>query len=982
MMIKRNRLFVVILILLAGWGNVSLAQSLVNVSGVVTSADDGEPLIGAGVVAGPSQGTITSFDGSYQIKVPAGTELVFSAIGFADEKIVVPEGNTFELNVALKPESLQIEDVVVIAYGVRKKGTVSGTVSTVKSEVIADVPAASFDQALQGKSSGLTVISQSGEPSKPAQFMIRGANSIYAGTEPLFVLDGVPISSSDFNALSPNDIESVSVLKDAASASIYGARASNGVVIITTKRGVALDKAKITFRAQYGVSQMTRSNWYMMNTAERIQYEKEVGLTANKNYDILALTDVNWMNEVFNSKAPVQNYELSVNKATDKLNYYVSGGFYDQKGIAQGSTFRRFNLRTNAEVRANDWLKIGTSTMGAYEEASQADDGVYALTTPISASRFMLPYWNPYKANGELATLDDGSWKGTTENPIVWMEKNPVTNKKYKLISTVFAEISPIRNLIVKTQFGVDFSHGTGYLQSFPSLSTNGGIGTAARQSSDALNLTETTTVNYSFEIGKSHSFNVMLGQEAVNYVSEGFNVYSKGQTNDKLTNVSTGTRASSWGDSSSSYSLLAFFLRGEYNYQDTYFADFSVRTDASSRFGKKNRWGVFWSASFMWNAKNLPVLSQADWLTTAKFKINTGTAGNSTIPYYYHLALVSGGPVYGSSEENGIYPSQSGNEELGWEKSWLTDVGINVGFWNRLNLELTFYNKATSDMLMLVPQSYSITGEGSYWKNMGALVNRGVEIGLDAAILRVKSFVLNFNANVTYNKNRITALYNGVTEFVNSTTGFKYMVGHPVSEYYYNRYAGVNPANGTQLWYDKDGNLTDEMLESDKVMTGKSHDPAWWGGFGLDFGWKGLQLSAQFSWMAERWIVNNDRYFDENSAVAQGYNKSRRLLYDRWKQPGDVTDIPKYGEVLQFDDRLLEDASFLRLKNLSLSYSLPKDIIKKSRFFTGLRIYLQAQNLWTITDFSGFDPEVSSNMYQATYPATRQFTFGVEVSF
>ena len=383
-----------------------------------------------------------------------------------------------------------------------------------------------------------------------------------------------------------------------------------------------------------------------------------------------------------------------------------------------------------------------------------------------------------------------------------------------------------------------------------------------------------------------------------------------------------------------------------------------------------------------MWNAKNLPVLSQADWLTTAKFKINTGTAGNSTIPYYYHLALVSGGPVYGSSEENGIYPSQSGNEELGWEKSWLTDVGINVGFWNRLNLELTFYNKATSDMLMLVPQSYSITGEGSYWKNMGSLVNRGVEIGLDAAILRVKSFVLNFNANVTYNKNRITALYNGVTEFVNSTTGFKYMVGHPVSEYYYNRYAGVNPANGTQLWYDKDGNLTDEMLESDKVMTGKSHDPAWWGAFGLDFGWKGLQLSAQFSWMAERWIVNNDRYFDENSAVAQGYNKSRRLLYDRWKQPGDVTDIPKYGEVLQFDDRLLEDASFLRLKNLSLSYSLPKDIIKKSRFFTGLRIYLQAQNLWTITDFSGFDPEVSSNMYQATYPATRQFTFGVEVSF
>ena len=342
----------------------------------------------------------------------------------------------------------------------------------------------------------------------------------------------------------------------------------------------------------------------MMNTAERIQYEKEVGLTANKNYDILSKTDINWLDEVFNDRAPVQNYEISVNRATDRLNYYVSGGFYDQDGIAQSSKFRRYNLRTNTEVKASSWLKVGTSTMGALEEVEQADDGVYALTTPISASRFMLPYWNPYKKNGELATLKDKSWAGTTENPIVWMANNPVTNKKYKVISTAFAEIRPVEGLTVRSQFGVDFTHVTAFMQSFPTLSTNGGIGSAARQSTDALNLTETTTINYTFAVKDIHSFNFMLGQEAVSYSSEGFNVYSKGQTNDKLTNVSTGTRASRWGDSTSSYSLLAFFLRGEYNYNDTYYADFSVRTDASSRFGKKNRWGVFWSGSFMWNAK------------------------------------------------------------------------------------------------------------------------------------------------------------------------------------------------------------------------------------------------------------------------------------------------------------------------------------------------------------------------------------------
>ena len=962
---------------------ISAAAQDFTVSGTVTSQSDGETLIGVQIQQeGVRGGVITDIDGNYTITINGAKEavLVFTYLGMQDQKHTVTAA-THTLNVELAEAANVMDEVVVVAYGVRKKGTIAGSVSTVKSDIVENVPAASFDQALQGQSTGLTVISQSGEPSKAAEFKIRGTNSIYAGTEPLFILDGVPISSSDFNTLSPNDIESVSVLKDAASASIYGARASNGVVIITTKRGLAMDKAKVTLRAQYGISQMTRTKWDMMNTAERIQYEKEVGLTANKDYDLLSKINVNWLDEVFNDRAPVQNYELSVNRATDRLNYYVSGGFYDQDGIAQSSKFRRYNLRTNAEVKASNWLKVGTSTMAAYEEVEQADDGVYALTTPISASRFMLPYWNPYKKNGQLATLQDGSWTGTTENPIVWMANNPVENKKYKVISTAFAEIRPIEGLTIRTQFGVDFTHVTAFMQSFPTLSTNGGIGTAARQSTDALNLTETTTANYSFTVKDSHSFNFMIGQESVSYKSEGFNVYSKGQTNDKLTNVSTGTRASRWGDSTSSYSLSAFFLRGEYNYNDTYYADFSVRTDASSRFGKKNRWGVFWSGSFMWNAK-YNWLKDVSWISNARFKINTGTAGNSTIPNYYHLALVSGGPTYGSQEENGIYPSQSGNEELGWEKSWMTDLGLTFGFWNRLNLEITLYNKKTTDMLMNVPQSYSITGESSYWKNMGALVNRGLELSADASIVRTNDFAFNVNANVTYNKNKITELYNGVTEYVNSTTGFKYMVGHSVSEYYYNRYAGVNPANGEQLWYTKDGEITNVMLESDKVMTGKNHEPAWWGGFGLTFVWKGLQLSGQFSWMAKRYIVNNDRYFDENSAVAEGYNKSRRLLYDRWKKPGDVTDIPKYGEVLQFDDRLLENVSFMRLKNLTLSYSLPQSIMKKTNFFSSARVYVQGQNLWTLTGFSGFDPEVSSNMYQATYPSTRQFTLGLEISF
>ena len=941
-----------------------------------------EPLIGVTIMQeGTNNGVITDIDGSYSIEIKgvAKATLVYSYIGMQSQQhVVTPQ--THKLDITMKSDAQMVDEVVVVAYGVRKKGTIAGSVSTVKSEKMENVPAPSFDQALQGQSAGLTVISNSGEPSKAAVFQIRGTNSINSGTAPLFILDGVPISSADFNTLSPNDIESISVLKDASSTSIYGARAANGVVVITSKRGLSMDKAKVTLRAQYGFSQLARTNWELMNTPERIAFEKEIGIDAGQDYNLLSRTDINWLDMVFNDRAPLQNYEISVNRATDRLNYYVSGGFYDQEGIAQSSEFRRYNQRANAEVKASSWLKIGTNTMSAYEETQQADDGSYTIVTPISASRFMLPYWNPYKKDGSLATIKDGSWAGTSENPILYMEQNPVKYKKYKVLSTVYAEITPIENLTIRSQFGVDYTHTTAFMQSFPSLSVNNGLGTAARRSTDMLSLTETTTANYRFNIKDDHQFNVMLGQEGVDYRYEGFDVYSKGQTNDFLTNVSAGTRASSWADTFSSYAYLSFFLRGEYNYKDLYYADFSVRTDASSRFGKDHRWGTFWSLGFMWNAKQENFLKDIDWLTNAQVALSTGTSGNSEIPNYDHLALVAGGPNY--NDEAGIYPAQSGNEELGWEQTWSNNVGVRLGFWDRANLNVEFYHKKTTNMLMSVPESYAVTGEGYRWKNVGAMVNRGVEITADGDIIRTKDFVWNVSANVSYNMNKLTELYNGVEEYVNSTTGVKFMVGHSVHEFFLNRYASVNPANGDALWYDKDGNITNEYRESDKVMTGKTFDSPWMGGFGTTLSWKGFQLSAQFSWMAKRFVMNNDRFFEESNGLYTVYNQSRRLLYDRWKKPGDLTDIPRYGEVAQLDDRFLENASFMRLKNLSLAYTLPQSLLKKSKFFTSARLYIQGQNLWTITGFNGLDPEVAANVYQAQYPATRQFTFGAELSF
>ena len=958
------------------------AQQRVTVKGVVTDASDSSPLIGVSIITGPGTGVTTGVDGAYTLTVTEGTNLVFQYLGYKTAEWVVPQGQKeLRYDVALELDVDELEEVVVVAYGTRKKGTIAGSVSTVKSEKLESVPAAGFDQALQGQSAGLMVLSNSGEPSKAASFQIRGTNSINSGTAPLFILDGVPISSSDFNAISPADIESVSVLKDASSSSIYGARAANGVVVITTKRGTTSDNAKVTFRSQFGISQLAHGNWNLMNTAERIEFEREIGLDAGKNYDILSKTDVNWLDVVFNDRAILHSYDLSISRATDKMNYYVSGSFYDQDGIAMGSTFRRYNMRANTDVRASGWLRVGTNAMIVFEEVQQAEDGEYALYSPISASRFMLPYWNPYREDGSVASEKDGSWKGTGQNPVEWMENNQQLNKKFKTLATFFAEITPIKDLAIRTQVGADFTNSTAFMQSMPSYAPNNGLGAAGRAAYNTMNLTITNTATYSKNIDNRHTLNFLLGQEGVDYHYEGFQLITEGQNNDYLNNLSSGSRATIWSDVTDSYSYLSFFGRAEYSFDDRYYADFSIRTDASSRFGKSGRWAAFWSVGFMWNARKESFLEGVDWLSNAQLAVSTGTSGNSSIPNYDHLALVGSGANY--NDNMGIYPMQSGNEDLGWEKLWTTNIALHLGFWNRLNADIEFYNKHTTDMLMSVPVSYADKGEGFRWDNIGAMVNRGVELQLNADIIRSRNFVWNISANVSYNKNKITELYGDLDEYEISSTNTKLKKGHSFGEFYINRYAGVNPANGDALWLDVEGNITTEYRESDKVMfEGKSYIAPWQGGFGTSLMWKGFTLSTQFSWVADRWMFNNDRFFEESNGLYSSYNQSRRLLKERWKKPGDVTDIPRYGVTPHMDSRFLENASFLRLKNVMLSYSLPSSMLRKTKFFTAARIYVQAQNLFTLTPFSGLDPEASSNVYKAQYPMSRQYSMGIDLNF
>ena len=981
--IFRHSLLVVCALFVAV-GAMAQTTKKVTVSGVVTAAEDGQPLLGATVVTQSMSGVTTQIDGTYTIEAEAGTVLTFQYIGYQTQTWNVPTGvKEAQCDIALQPDAQVVDDVVVIAYGTRKKGTVTGSVSTVKAAQVEKTPTAAFDQALQGQVAGLSVLSNTGEPSASAVMTIRGTNSINSGTAPLYILDGVPIAASDFNTINPADIESISVLKDASSTSIYGARAANGVIVITTKRGQIDDRPMIEFRTQLGISQMARGKWDLMNTAERIQYEKEIGLTSGQNYNLLSQIDVNWMDEVFNSAAMLQSYELSVSGADEKTNYYLSGGYYSQEGTAAGSLFDRYSGRVNFDRRAAKWLKVGANMMFNFQNIQQADEGAYTLVTPISAARFMMPYWDPHRADGSLASISDGSWKGQGQNPLEWLANNPLSFKKYKMMSTVYGEARPIEGLTLRSQFGLDYGHTTGFGVSYPSYAPNQGSGSASRSSTDGMQLTVTNTINYNFtkQTSRLHSFNFMVGQEGVDYHYEAFSVATAGQNNDLLTNISNGTRATSWSDTTDSdYGFLSFFGRAEYNLDSRYFVELSARADGSSRFGSSRRWAGFWSVGLMWNMRNESFMESASrWLTNAQLSLSTGTSGNSSIPNYVHSALVGGGLDYVG--DAGIAPIQPGNESLGWEKPWTTNLGAHLGFWNRLNVDFEAYYKRTSDMLMEVPKSYTDQGFGYYWDNVGEMINVGAELSVMATLVQTKNFLWTVNANASYNYNEITELYNGVQEYERSNTNTKLVVGHPLGEFYINRYAGVNPVNGDALWYTKDGELTTELRDEDKVLIGKSYIAPWQGGFGTALSWKGLSLSAQFSWVADRYMINNDRYFDESNGRFASYNQSRRLL-DRWKEPGDVTDIPRHGVYTEFDSRLLEDASFLRLKNVMLSYSFKFADNRKRTVIRGVRAYAQAQNLLTFTKFSGLDPEGTSNIYAAQYPMARQFTFGLDLTF
>ena len=634
-----------------------------------------------------------------------------------------------------------------------------------------------------------------------------------------------------------------------------------------------------------------------------------------------------------------------------------------------------------------DWLRVGVNLGLSYEDYETNNfatkgNNPYNVAT---LSRWALPWETPYKI------VDDGNGKwhyGDRKdffdvlglwNPYYLLENQPGQKNKLRLYGNMFEELTPVKGLTLRASQALDaFDYRYRYRQLPAAFNNNSGSASETFQRYSSM--TFTNTAEYKFDVNKVHNATILIGQEAIIYDGSAFGASVSGITDDRLTLLSHGTTPQNPTASIQKKVMNSYFARGEYNYAEKYYLDLSFRTDGSSVFGKNNRWASFFSVGAMWNIKKENFMQSAEWLNELSLKASYGTTGNSAFsgdPYYPSLGLVEVGKYQGGSAF-GISSVQ--NDDLTWEKQKSLNIGISTRMFNRLDLSVDFYNKVTSDMLMTIPYSYT-TGHGSGWGNIGSMYNRGFEVSVQYELFNTKDFYWSIAGNINYNKNQITELFGGRSEYVLPNTGIKYQVGESLGDFYYVRWVGVDPEDGQQIWLDDKGNETKEYSDNYAVFTGKNQYAPWSGGFNTRLSWKGFSVDANFSFMLGKYLIDNDRYFVENPNFVGQFNQSVEMA-NMWTTPGQITDIPAANSTRQFDTHLLENASFMRLKNLTISYSFPESLLSKVGFIKGVRIFGVGRNLWTVTQYKGADPEIDSNLQLGKYPNTRQFAVGAELTF
>ena len=1014
--------------------SLAFAQSR-TISGRVTSGTSG-PVPGVSVyVKGASgNGTQTDATGAYTLSVSNDAKvLVFTFIGFKSKEVPIT-GTT--VNVNLEEENKTLSDVVVVGYGTQSKRDVTGSVASVKSKDLENLPVTSFEQALQGKAAGVQISAQNGKLGQGITVRVRGAASVTAGSEPLYIVDGIPITSGNFSSttaptsaladLNTNDIESIEVLKDASASAIYGARASNGVVLITTKQGKA-GKTLIQFNALGGISTPSNHRAFL-NAEQYVKLMRRAGVgraeddfVNTTDYSTLqeALDDLssivearlnrysagnddyktykvntNWERESFQNNPITQQYDLNLTGGNDKTKFYIGGQALDQNGIIVGNSYKRYSGRLNLTNKVTDFLEVGVnlnfsnsinnrlSNDNAFSSPLQSvalspitpfidpRSGLISGTLPGAASNYPL-YYNPFIG------IDNASYKATV----------------YRTIGKAFANVNIAKGFKFSTDFSIDNlnQNEEAYYGSltFKNTGTSNGYGTNV--STFVINANTNNFFSYNTTFGKS-AFDAILGTSYQKSTTKYSTIEGQDFPSDayvKLGSAATKVVATS---NEGAFSFLSYFFRANYKYNDRYLVGFSVRADGSSRFGENQRYGYFPAGSVAWIASEEDFLKSSEVISLLKLRASYGLTGNAEIGNYSARGLFSGTGAYGGVA--GQIPSRIANPDLTWEKTKQLDLGFDFGLLkNRITGTFDFYQKNTTALLLDVPIPQT-TGFATITQNLGKLKNTGIELGINTENF-VGAFKWSTAITAAINNNKITDL-GGQT--LNSNEINAAIAGQPIGVFYLPEYAGVNQANGDALYYKNtingdgtiDRSTTNNINDAQRIFAGNPN-PKYTFGLNNTISFKNFDLGIFFQGVSGNKIFNaGGQYMSANGS--NGYDNQTVDQMAYWDKPGDITSVPEprlgLGNGAGNSTRYISNGDYVRLKTLTLGYTFPSSVLSKIKL-SKLRLYATAQNLATITGYKGWDPEVNAD-YQSTNinqgvdfysaPQPRVISFGINI--
>lgn len=985
--IKAKLLFVFVLLLTM---TIQLsAQTGMNVTGKIVDAQTKAPIAGVSVVqSGSTSGTITKEDGTFQLQVPANATLLISYVGYTGQQVKVTGGS---LTIALVAEDNLIDDVVVIGYGSVKRKDVTTAISSVSTKDLEQRPIVNVGQAIQGRAAGVSVIQPNGTPGGEMSIRVRGTTSFNGSNSPLYVVDGVPVDNIKF--LSPTDITDIQILKDASSAAIYGSRAANGVVLITTKSG-SVGQAKISFNGQL-THNLVNNKFDVLNTQQYRDLQNEIGIVKLPDH----LTDqTDWFKETYKT-GRVENYQVSISDGTEKLKYYLSGGYLNEKGVLDVAYFKRYNFRANIENNLRSWLKVNANiNYSDYNNngvitgngANRGGVVLSVINTPVYA-----PIWDPLNPNQY-----NNKFYGVSEisNPLENLARS--ANNKYRenrLMASGSALITFMPQLTLKSTFNLDRRNGINTTFLDPITTTWGrnqfGEGSDTRNTNTVLTWDNVLTHNATF--GK-HKLESMLGSSWTDSQYSNNYIYGSHYRNGDIPTLNAANRIS-WdgtGSGASQWGIMSYFARAMYNYDGKYLVTANMRGDGSSKLYPSNRWGYFPSVSAAWRLSAEPFMADATWVNDLKIRGGWGQTGNqSGIGDYAYLQMysISRFPWFESAYNNAvpaIRPNNLRTKDLTWETTTQSNIGLDLQVLNnRISFTADYYYKRTTNMLMYVSLPPG-QAAGSITRNEGEMSNRGLEFSVSTKNL-TQNFVWNTDFNISFNRNKLEKLalqqiYDAATTspVVNEPV-VRNMPGRSMGGFFGYISDGVDPETGNLKYRDlnNDGVIT----SSDRTFIGNPN-PKFTYGMTNNFSYKNFDLSVFVQGTYGNDIFNASRM--EMEGMYDGKNQITKVL-DRWQVPGQITNVPKAGYNIKNSTYFVENGSYLRLKNISLAYSINSERLKRANI-SKIQPYLSISNLFTLTKYTGMDPEVNQwgdngavqGIDWGSYPQSRSFVVGVNLVF